>query len=609
MSLKILGKGFIWNKNSYLRNGWNILDFFIIVTGVLNYILSAEKDLKFSVLRIFRVLRPLKTISALKNLKKIISTLINALPMILNEIYIILFFLTIYAIAGVQLLSGVLKKRCFESTTGLMTMQSIDNTYKGILCGFDQCPSDDICGKLLENPNMGLTNFDSFLWSLLMMFQGITLENWSINMYYCVRAFSYYIVFFFISLAFLGAYVLMNLLVSIITKAYQEADNKTEKILKKDVISLKEMQVLKIYEEENYRKISRILNLQEINESINIKNNGFVQKIGFLQRILKGFKEIFLGKFSLYKFFKRKNAQTKPKKELLKMESMKDVSKRENNRKSFLVTQIQKLMDTDGKKKEKNPIKNLSHFGMTKSKNNPLEKENLKISAKLEERKNESFVEVFEEKCTKKNKAKRSLKKKINFQKNLLLGKNPESFERRKISRILNQMLDYKIMVDHSQEYVSTSTKDIISYSQERKKIEKEQKFYEEIKKTRYITEYKLYRILKNRKKKGFILSFRIALRKKKAFLMNNLNFYPDEGKNDGSSGCNSPKKNRKKKVEFKEDSFKVTYDYFRLKLKEEAHAEMLNEEKGKLIEEERKINFEHDFFEIKVKFFLVKGN
>lgn len=34
-SLKILALGFVMHKNSYLRNIWNIMDFFVVVTGLV----------------------------------------------------------------------------------------------------------------------------------------------------------------------------------------------------------------------------------------------------------------------------------------------------------------------------------------------------------------------------------------------------------------------------------------------------------------------------------------------------------------------------------------------------------------------------------------------
>ena len=40
MGLKILGMGFIISKNAYLRDAWNILDFIIVSTAYLPYLVG-----------------------------------------------------------------------------------------------------------------------------------------------------------------------------------------------------------------------------------------------------------------------------------------------------------------------------------------------------------------------------------------------------------------------------------------------------------------------------------------------------------------------------------------------------------------------------------------
>ena len=74
MFLKIFGYGFIMAPNSYLRDSWNILDFVIVISGYLTLLTenddsTAEKSLDLTGLRVFRVMRPLKTISSIKGLK------------------------------------------------------------------------------------------------------------------------------------------------------------------------------------------------------------------------------------------------------------------------------------------------------------------------------------------------------------------------------------------------------------------------------------------------------------------------------------------------------------------------------------------------------------
>lgn len=110
MILKILGLGFIFPKNSYLRDSWNILDFIIVISGYIPFIFtSSVVDLK--VLRSFRVIRPLRTISGIEGLRVLVSALLSAIPLLRDTILVLMFFFIIFAIAGLQIWAGVLKKR------------------------------------------------------------------------------------------------------------------------------------------------------------------------------------------------------------------------------------------------------------------------------------------------------------------------------------------------------------------------------------------------------------------------------------------------------------------------------------------------------------------
>lgn len=102
MVLKIIGKGFICSKNAYLKDSWNVLDFTIVMSGYLELILgdSAGGASNLSVLRSFRVLRPLRTISGIEGLRIIVTALIASLPLLRDTILILCFFFLIFAIAG-----------------------------------------------------------------------------------------------------------------------------------------------------------------------------------------------------------------------------------------------------------------------------------------------------------------------------------------------------------------------------------------------------------------------------------------------------------------------------------------------------------------------------
>ncbi|KAG8034480.1 hypothetical protein G9C98_007556 [Cotesia typhae] len=74
-SLKILALGFVLHRGSYLRNIWNIMDFFVVVTGSMTVFAETNVDVDLRMLRSFRVLRPLKLVS------KIPSESSNKLPL------------------------------------------------------------------------------------------------------------------------------------------------------------------------------------------------------------------------------------------------------------------------------------------------------------------------------------------------------------------------------------------------------------------------------------------------------------------------------------------------------------------------------------------------
>jgi len=160
--------GFVFNKGAYLRDSWNIVDFFIVVTSLLPIVIT----LNFSVnaLRAFRVLRPLRTITKIRALKMIMKTLFYSFSLVMDSIYILLFVIFVFAIAGMQLFGGKLKFVCMEAATGALS---------DTLCSSGSCASGQLCVKGIGSPNFSVNNFDTLLWSALSVFRSITLEGWS----------------------------------------------------------------------------------------------------------------------------------------------------------------------------------------------------------------------------------------------------------------------------------------------------------------------------------------------------------------------------------------------------------------------------------------------
>lgn len=107
--IKILAFGFIVHKRSYLRDGWNILDFVVVIIGLIS-LLPDVPNLKS--LRVMRILRPLRSINAVPSMKRQVATLIRSLPRMGYVVSLLFFFISVSAILGLQLFSRDLWQRC-----------------------------------------------------------------------------------------------------------------------------------------------------------------------------------------------------------------------------------------------------------------------------------------------------------------------------------------------------------------------------------------------------------------------------------------------------------------------------------------------------------------
>ena len=106
MIIKIVALGFVLNKNSYLRDPWNVLDFMIVGSAWLTEIqtlIGGTSSNSLGALRAFRVLRPLKAVTSIKGLQVLVIAVLKSIPLLKDTMVILCFFFLIFAIAGLQL--------------------------------------------------------------------------------------------------------------------------------------------------------------------------------------------------------------------------------------------------------------------------------------------------------------------------------------------------------------------------------------------------------------------------------------------------------------------------------------------------------------------------
>jgi len=118
MFIKVIAMGFIIGPSSYLKDGWNILDFIVVVASwipVLLYILGLKNPgIDLDVLRTIRVLRPLKSIQSIKQFRQIMLAISKATRLLTDSLILQYLTYVLFAIINLFLLKGKFKQRCFE---------------------------------------------------------------------------------------------------------------------------------------------------------------------------------------------------------------------------------------------------------------------------------------------------------------------------------------------------------------------------------------------------------------------------------------------------------------------------------------------------------------
>ena len=107
--MKVMAMGFVIGDGTYLSDGWNCLDFIVIVSGVFALIPGMPN---VSALRNVRVLRPLKSLNYVPKIKILVGAILKGIPRLVNVFIILMVALVIYGILGINVLDGASHYRC-----------------------------------------------------------------------------------------------------------------------------------------------------------------------------------------------------------------------------------------------------------------------------------------------------------------------------------------------------------------------------------------------------------------------------------------------------------------------------------------------------------------
>ncbi|XP_065820479.1 voltage-dependent T-type calcium channel subunit alpha-1I-like isoform X1 [Labrus bergylta] len=294
MVVKMVALG-IFGSRCYLGDTWNRLDFFIVMTGMVEYSLDLQ-NINLSAIRTVRVLRPLKAINRVPSMRILVNLLLDTLPMLGNVLLLCFFVFFIFGIIGVQLWAGLLRNRCYleenftlssgmtlpapyyqpeedderpficslASDNGIMSCTDVPARREGgRTCCLDRedalhrqslglspepMANGSGAGEALglcinwnqyytrchtgsSNPHKGAINFDNIVYAWIVIFQVITLEGWVEIMYYVMDAHSFYNFIYFILLIIIGSFFMINLCLVVIATQFSETKQREHQLM------------------------------------------------------------------------------------------------------------------------------------------------------------------------------------------------------------------------------------------------------------------------------------------------------------------------------------------------------------------------------------------
>jgi voltage-dependent calcium channel L type alpha-1S len=171
MVLKIFGLGI----RKYVMDGFNDFDAIVVIVGLLEFVNAGSKAV--TVLRAFRLLRIFKIVKSWSTLRKILETVLTSFSSIANLGLLMCLLIFIYALIGMQFLSGPIP-------------DNEDGSFR--------------------------FNFNSFGYSLITIFVLLTAENWNSILIMFIDKDGFGASIYFVTNIIFGNIMILNLFLAIL---------------------------------------------------------------------------------------------------------------------------------------------------------------------------------------------------------------------------------------------------------------------------------------------------------------------------------------------------------------------------------------------------------
>lgn len=225
--LNVIKRGLFMGHKAYLREAWSVVDFLVMACSIAELTLDQSNASFLKTLRSLRTFRALRFISHNKNLKIVAISLLESIGGIANVSLVIILFWVMYAIFGINLLSGKLGRCEFPDNRSYYYVNTT-------LC-------DDLQGQWV----VALWNFDNIFNALVSLFALSSLASWTDGMWTALDANdpsvgpvynnNFLVSVYFWAFILVSSMFLSNLFIGIIFYEFTNVQNQNKQFFPKSV--------------------------------------------------------------------------------------------------------------------------------------------------------------------------------------------------------------------------------------------------------------------------------------------------------------------------------------------------------------------------------------
>ncbi|KYN07935.1 Voltage-dependent T-type calcium channel subunit alpha-1G [Cyphomyrmex costatus] len=241
MLLKIIAEG----PFGYISNGFNVFDGVVVVLSVVELCQSVVEERGgssgLSVLRTFRLLRILKLVRFLPNLRRQLFVMLRTMDNVAVFFSLLVLFIFIFSILGMNLfgckfcetMKGSSDVECdrknFDSLLwAIVTVILGMYLFGGKFCMWADRSRPCTCAEVVSRHPLcrcDRKHFNDIVWALVTVFQILTQEDWNVVLFNGMQKTSHWAALYFVALMTFGNYVLFNLLVAILVEGFSSERN------------------------------------------------------------------------------------------------------------------------------------------------------------------------------------------------------------------------------------------------------------------------------------------------------------------------------------------------------------------------------------------------